>query len=227
MPKRGEIGPTTSSTADVVSGKHSVMASWILRIESVFSLFFFICSDFYDAVTLKEYQKWNKSKDAKATYDEGRKIAVAINKFALEMQSAIYMNAVTQLLPPTHADIDNLYARMTRDEFEDIMEKSRMKHEEEQDVGMDILPALKALGDATGGEVSKLAKKLELHIEDGLVQALPEEIHLSKDRRMPFIQPWSSGTVISEREKDSLKFFQALFKLAADTAKKLKPPKKN
>lgn len=84
-------------------------------------------SDWFDSVPFEEYVKWNKEGTNKATYDAAKKIAVAVNNFALALQTAIYLQCVYNgnyneaAVAASHSNIDNLYARVSMNDFFGLM----------------------------------------------------------------------------------------------------------
>lgn len=117
------------------------IGSTLVTEEWRFSLKFCACrlNDFFDSVPLEEYLTWHGQSYGKTIYDGTKHVAVAINKFALQMQNNIYLLAtnpknvivsrrsgafeVSPFMPAkaTHVQIDSLYARITRVQFMDML----------------------------------------------------------------------------------------------------------
>jgi hypothetical protein len=121
------------------------IGSTLVTDEWRFSLKFCACrlNDFFDSVPLEEYLSWIGHRvRGKSIYDGTKNVAVALNKFALQMQNNIYLLAINpkkvlisgqagafELSPfiemtpakATHVQIDSLYARITRVQFMDML----------------------------------------------------------------------------------------------------------
>eukprot|EP00545_Synedropsis_sp_CCMP1620_P004867 CAMPEP_0119015008 /NCGR_PEP_ID=MMETSP1176-20130426/10506_1 /TAXON_ID=265551 /ORGANISM="Synedropsis recta cf, Strain CCMP1620" /LENGTH=787 /DNA_ID=CAMNT_0006968267 /DNA_START=75 /DNA_END=2438 /DNA_ORIENTATION=+ len=205
----------SSATYKLCGSKLSTDTSWRFNIKYVGCRL----SDFFDAVPLKDYKKWNGT-SAEAVYGIAKRVAVAINKFALSMQTAIYLAAIYRLQPddadaPTviaasHSTIDNLYSRVSNSEFTEIIVMSAK--DPVRGVGglVDIRASLTALATDLSSLKNDCNKTMKKSSEE--VTSHAETLKTAID---------DLGT--KTPSNDGKKLFDAIFKLASDTANSLIP----
>lgn len=210
-------------TYELVGSKVATESSWRFNIKYVGCRL----SDFFDAVTLKNFKAWwpNDAPAAEA-YAIAKKVAVAINKFALALQSTIYLAAIYRLQPDpprnneppppkavgaSHVTIDNLYSRISRNEFLEIVVMSAKDPSDGVGGLVDIRPSL-----------LDLAKDLKACKNDCKPSMKPAATKAIKKAEALKSAIDSLGTTTPT--DDGKPFFDSVFELASATANSLLPP---
>jgi hypothetical protein len=200
-----------------------------------FSLKFAGCrlSDFFDSVpSIDLFTEWWISAAQSPTlgasmYVLAKKVAQTLNRFALSMQTAIYICAVNPIDKQpnadvigdvrfdnpraTHLQIDELYSRITRNQFLDIITRNDVV--DLQRIIRNMLAGIEAVR-------TDLMNFDERSIDENRQNALNLTMTSLQEESNRLMRQMNANEVF---EDDGRSFFEAMFNLAATTAKCLDP----
>jgi hypothetical protein len=187
-------------------------------------------SDWFDAVPFDDFRKWKEATrsssfrsmttswvtatpmnvdDIGKIYDLAKKIAGIVNRFALSLQTTIYLVSSFRLQPNVaiadrHKTIDNLYSRVTKADFEEIMLMSGGRSD------VDILKPIVGLNEDLKA----------IHEEGNMNETMKEAVKLVVEKAGSVLKYISMPSTNAE----SKEFFEALFQLVKAVAESLVVP---
>ncbi len=168
--------------------------------------------DTFDQMTLENYQQ-NRPQDDRdpvETYNSGKQVAIAINKFAIQMQNRIYeYYGLGVEAGRTHADIDTLYPRLTSEEFSAMLNEPSLRAK----INVMMTDLLNDLGESPNATEPRLPDSLRGMIAPFFIQLNAAVESIQNDDDTDQNQPEALGFLL----------FDALFKIANHTARSLQP----